>query len=328
MRIVLTNDDGFDAPGLTALWQAVSLLPAAEIEVIAPAESHSGKGHVLSKQITCRRRTIEPIGSVVVVEGTPVDCVCAALHLPDLARPDWILAGINRGSNLGVDQYNSGTVAAVRQAAIFGIPAIAVSQHVIPNEPDDWTRAAREAAAVLAAIMQPNQPPPPHVDTKLHALAHRAIFNVLDTTPATGLDAAPAAGLDSNPAAVLRTAPAAVAGAATPELAATPRLAATPELAATPRLAATPELAAHTPPSLPPCWNVNLPKLPADQPPVGVCFAPVSRDPGHIRYDHRREPDGTEHLSYTGIYRQRPVTPETDVAAVFAGQITISRLEA
>lgn len=280
MRIVLTNDDGFDAPGLTALWQAVSLLPEAKIEVIAPAESHSGKGHVLSKQITCRRRTIEPIGSVVVVEGTPVDCVCAALHLPGLAKPDWILAGINRGSNLGVDQYNSGTVAAVRQAAIFGIPAIAVSQHVIPNEPDDWTRAAREAAAVLAAIMKPNQPPPPHMDTGLHALTRRAISAALDTNPSAAVGAGSPASL-GNPS-----------------------------------------------PALPPCWNVNLPKLPTDHPPVGVCFASVSRDPGHIRYDHCREPDGTERLSYTGIYRQRPITPETDVAAVFAGQIAISRLNA
>ena len=114
--------------------------------------------------------------------------------------------------------------------------------------------------------MQPNQPPPPHVDAGLHALTRRAISDSLDTTPAA--------------------------------------------------------------PSPPPCWNVNLPKLPTDHPPVGICCVPLSRDPGHIRYDHRREPDGTERLSYTGIYRQRPVTPETDVAAVFAGQIAISRLKA
>jgi len=175
MRIVLTNDDGFDAPGLAALWDAVRRLGDVSMTVIAPRRPHSGRGHVFTERIRVTKIDVPPMGSVYVVDGTPVDCVCAAVHHPDLSRPDWVIAGINRGANLGVDIYTSGTVAAARQAAIFGIPAVAVSQLVWADRPDDWPRSTREAAAVLAALLRPADTPPPDVEADLYHAAVRGL---------------------------------------------------------------------------------------------------------------------------------------------------------
>ena len=145
MKILLTNDDGYDAPGLRALHEAVKALPGVELSVIAPAVAQSGKGHSITAQFTCRQAAIEPMGRVIVTDGTPADCVRAALHLPSHPRPDWVIAGINHGSNLGVDVYYSATVAAVREAAILGVPAISVSQLVKPPIADDWPSSTRSS---------------------------------------------------------------------------------------------------------------------------------------------------------------------------------------
>ena len=176
VRILLTNDDGFDAPGLAAGWRALSALAGVQIDVIAPITGHSGGGHVFSDNLRISRRRVEPMSEILVVEGTPVDCVCAGVHLPGRPRPDWVVAGINRGSNLGVDVYTSGTAAAARQAAIFGIPAVAVSQLVRKPLPDNWDESTRQAAAVLAALIQPTAPPPPAVSPSIHAETLRAIL--------------------------------------------------------------------------------------------------------------------------------------------------------
>ncbi len=170
MRILLTNDDGYEAAGLRALWSAVRLLADVEIDVVAPEYVQSGKGHSISKTIRCRRTVIEPIGEVVVTDGTPADCVRAALALPGRERPQWVIAGINRGSNLGVDVYYSGTVAAAREAAIHGIPALAISQLVKADLPDDWAMSSRLAAAIIAALLQPEKPAPAGADNAIHRM--------------------------------------------------------------------------------------------------------------------------------------------------------------
>ncbi len=177
MRILLTNDDGYDAPGLLALHQAVRCLPDVTIDVIAPSVAQSGKGHTVSGRFRFWRAEVDGMGNVLVVDGSPPDCVRAAVVLPGLHRPDWVISGINRGSNLGVDIYNSGTVAAAREAGILGIPALAVSYLVKASLPDDWERASREAAGVIAALLRPEAPCPAHADPAAHrgtmlALAH------------------------------------------------------------------------------------------------------------------------------------------------------------
>ena len=258
MRIVLTNDDGFDAPGLAAGWRALRRLGGLEIDVIAPARSHSSAGHVLSDDLRIHRRTLDPFGEILVIDGTPVDCVCAAVHLPGRPRPDWVVAGINRGGNLGVDIYTSGTVAAARQGAIFGIPSIAVSQLVRNPLPDDWHTADRQAASVLAALIAPGSPP-------------------ADTDPALF-------------AAVVRAC----------------------------------EATAPSPGA--PCWNVNLPRRAESPAPLGIRLAPLSRDPIHLLYEHRADPDGSETLHYAGSYMDRPAAPGSDVEAAFTGHISLTLL--
>ncbi|MGQ9651378.1 MAG: 5'/3'-nucleotidase SurE [Phycisphaerae bacterium] len=176
MRFLLTNDDGYDAPGLRALHEAVRSLPDVEISVIAPAVAQSGMGHSTSESFACREVCLEGMGQITVAEGTPADCVRAALHLPGHPRPDWVIAGINRGSNLGVDIFYSGTVAAAREAAILGVPGIAISQLVKPSIPDDWPGSACLAAAVIAAITLPEQPAGPRVDQTCLHMVRRALL--------------------------------------------------------------------------------------------------------------------------------------------------------
>ena len=183
MRILLTNDDGYDAPGLRALCAAVRTLPGATMDVIAPAVAQSGKGHTFSGRFRFWRATTGVMGEVLVVDGSPPDCVRAAVGLPGRQRPDWVISGINRGSNLGVDIYNSGTVAAAREAGILGMPAIAISYLVKHEIPDDWDRASREAAGIIAALLQPAVPCPAGADEEVFRQALAAL-----STRRAGLD--------------------------------------------------------------------------------------------------------------------------------------------
>ena len=126
MAIALTNDDGIDAPGLMALREAVAQVSEEPVWLIAPDSHLSGCGH----QVTTHQplRIEERAEGHIAVSGTPADCTRLALtHLCPEAR--WLLSGINFGGNLGVDEYISGTVAAVREATILGVRAIAFSQY-------------------------------------------------------------------------------------------------------------------------------------------------------------------------------------------------------
>ncbi|MFM9058943.1 MAG: 5'/3'-nucleotidase SurE [Planctomycetaceae bacterium] len=148
MRIVLTNDDGFDAPGLAALATAVGSL-GGEIVVVAPLEPHSGCGHRVT---TDRPLRVEETGpGRFAVAGTPADCVRLALATiaPDAAL---VIAGINAGGNLGVDVHHSGTVAAAREAALHGRRAVAASHYHRRGTVIDWGRAARWLEAVFARL--------------------------------------------------------------------------------------------------------------------------------------------------------------------------------
>lgn len=124
MRILIANDDGYLAPGLAALVEAMQGL--GEIDVIAPEQNASGTSNALTLN---RPLTVFRAGNgAQVVSGTPSDCVHVALTglLPQ--RPDLVLSGINNGANMGDDTLYSGTVAAAMEGYLFGIPAIAFSQ--------------------------------------------------------------------------------------------------------------------------------------------------------------------------------------------------------
>lgn len=122
----MTNDDGFDAPGIHALAHVARQLPEAEVYVVAPDVERSGSGH----SITLRRRiSVDRRGERAwALGGTPADCVRVALHALLPKAPDLVLSGANRGYNLGTDVYYSGTVSAAIEAAVSGITAVAVSQ--------------------------------------------------------------------------------------------------------------------------------------------------------------------------------------------------------
>ncbi|MBB76132.1 MAG: 5'/3'-nucleotidase SurE [Planctomycetaceae bacterium] len=148
MKILLTNDDGIDAPGLAALCEAVSDL--GEIRVVAPEAPHSGCSHHATTESPLHLREVG--ARRFAVDGTPVDCVRLGLS-EVLADADWVVAGINWGGNLGVDVLMSGTVAAAREAALLGIPAIALSQYC--RRPEiDWSSAALWAREVVGGLQQ------------------------------------------------------------------------------------------------------------------------------------------------------------------------------
>lgn len=124
MRILISNDDGYLAPGLNALAEALAAI--AEIVVVAPDSNRSGASNSLSLD---RPLSVQQAANgFYFVNGTPTDCVHVALTGMLDYRPDLIVSGINNGQNMGDDTLYSGTVAAATEGYLFGIPAIAFSQ--------------------------------------------------------------------------------------------------------------------------------------------------------------------------------------------------------
>lgn len=124
MKILISNDDGYLAPGIVAL--ADALAPIAEITVVAPDSNRSGASNALTldRPLTVQRAS----NGYYFVNGTPSDCVHVALTAILKEKPDLIVSGINQGQNMGDDTLYSGTVAAATEGFLFGIPAIAFSQ--------------------------------------------------------------------------------------------------------------------------------------------------------------------------------------------------------
>lgn len=147
MRILLTNDDGISSEGLTAL--TVELGKNHEVWVVAPDAERSGSSHALSLKTHTRVTRESP--SRFSCSGTPADCVILALNGIIPFVPDFVISGINRGANLGTDVVYSGTVAAARQAAIMGLPAMAVS--LVSEGPHyHFSAASRFVAENLAVL--------------------------------------------------------------------------------------------------------------------------------------------------------------------------------
>jgi 5'-nucleotidase len=123
MHILISNDDGYNAPGLEAL--VASLKQLADVSVVAPEVNHSGASNslTLSRPLMVR----EASNGFFFVNGTPSDCVHVALTGLLGKKPDLVVSGINNGANMGDDTLYSGTVAAATEAYLFGIPAIAFS---------------------------------------------------------------------------------------------------------------------------------------------------------------------------------------------------------
>jgi 5'-nucleotidase len=147
--ILLANDDGFRAQGISALRAA--LLPHADVVVCAPDSEQSASSHSLSLHRPLRLS--EHGEGIFSIDGTPADCVYTAFYagtriLP--RRPDLVLSGLNHGANLGDDVFYSGTVAAAREGALRGVPALALSAGLDANR----VEAAAEAARIALALWQ------------------------------------------------------------------------------------------------------------------------------------------------------------------------------
>ena len=151
---ILTNDDGYHAPGMAALRDSVSRLNAKFL-VVAPAEAVSGCGHTVTTHAKIISSPEDKGGWSVA--GTPADCSRLAIH-QYAKSSQWILSGINAGGNLGVDIFHSGTVAAVREAVFHGRKGIAISHYIAKNHSIDWDQASQWTSVVLKVLLNRDLP--------------------------------------------------------------------------------------------------------------------------------------------------------------------------
>lgn len=179
MHILVTNDDGVDAPGLLALNQALS--EVADTTVFAPSHNWSASGHVktMHKPLRVGETRLADDTPALTTSGAPSDCVALAF-LGIVERPiDMVVAGINRGPNLGHDVTYSGTVTAAMEGAIAGVPAIAVSLNSYQDA--DFGFAARIAARLARQVAQHGLPPETLLNVNVPAVPEEEIAGVLVT---------------------------------------------------------------------------------------------------------------------------------------------------
>ena len=154
MKILLSNDDGYFAPGLAALAQA--LAPLAEITVVAPERNRSGASNslTLDRPLTVRKAS----NGFYYVNGTPTDCVHLAVTGLLQELPDMVISGINDGANMGDDTIYSGTVAAAMEGYLLDIPSIAISMS--QHNAQHFETAARVVVDLVQRYTEKAFPPP------------------------------------------------------------------------------------------------------------------------------------------------------------------------
>ncbi len=151
LRILISNDDGINAPGIKVL-EAIARTLSKDVWVVAPETEQSAAGHSLTIRRPLRVRKVS--ARRYAVDGTPTDAVLLGVnHVLKGKKPHLVLSGINRGSNLGEDVTYSGTVAAAMEGTILGIPAIALSQFITPPHPVKWGTAEHWAPEVIRRLL-------------------------------------------------------------------------------------------------------------------------------------------------------------------------------
>lgn len=178
-RILLTNDDGVDAPGL-ALLRKIAAELSDDVWVVAPAANQSGTGHrfTLGYEIEIERRD----DRVFAIEGTPADCIVAAMtHVLRDRKPDLVLSGVNHGQNLGDILHCSGTVAGAREGALHGAIGIALSQamdYAAGQDEIDWSCAAELGAATLRTLIDAADSPEIYFNVNFPICAPEAVSGI------------------------------------------------------------------------------------------------------------------------------------------------------
>lgn len=158
MNLLISNDDGIDAPGLLALEARMSGL--GHVATVAPDSERSAQSHALT--LNDPLRVVSAGTNRWAVDGTPADAVYLAVHHLLERHPDVVLSGINLGSNLGNDVHYSGTVAAAREACLHGMAAVSISLHKLPDQREIWWQTACDVAErVVHEVVR--RPPPPGV---------------------------------------------------------------------------------------------------------------------------------------------------------------------
>jgi 5'-nucleotidase len=171
MRILVTNDDGIEAPGLHALRQIAAKL-SDDVTVVAPETNQSGKGHSLSLHDPIRLRKVSD--KSYAVGGTPTDSVIMAVnHIMVDLPPTLILSGVNRGANMAEDMTYSGTIAGAFEGTLVGIRSIALSQAFgFESKTPRWETAIEHAPGVIEKLLQLDWP-----------IGHLMNVNFPDRTP-------------------------------------------------------------------------------------------------------------------------------------------------
>ena len=146
MRILISNDDGYQAPGILCLAQALAEI--AQVTVVAPERDRSGASNSLTLDLPIRATTTD--NGFIRVDGTPTDCVHLAITGLLEQEPDMVVSGINAGANLGDDVLYSGTVAAAMEGRFLGLPALAVS--LASHTPQHYATAARVARTLVLRL--------------------------------------------------------------------------------------------------------------------------------------------------------------------------------
>ncbi|WP_207950679.1 5'/3'-nucleotidase SurE [Marinobacter sp. JSM 1782161] len=160
-RILITNDDGINAPGLAVLERIAARL-AEEVWVVAPEHDRSGAGQSISLHTPLRVYPQDDSGRRFAVSGTPADCVLFALaEWFGETPPDLVLSGVNCGANISDSVQYSGTVGAVLSAEHMGVPAMALSQAFLNRDGIDWSPVAELGERVIRALWAPDEQPQP-----------------------------------------------------------------------------------------------------------------------------------------------------------------------
>ena len=178
-QILLGNDDGIDAPGLAALVEKLS--PLGSVTVAASRNDQSGTSHGLTSNTLIKVEDIKKNGAQwYVIDARPATCIRLAIESLLPSKPDIVIAGINRGDTTGVVSFFSATVACAREAAITGLPALAV--HLQKSPSMDYDGAAEFVAVLVAEVKDKKLPPGVFLNINIPALPKNQIKGVLVTT--------------------------------------------------------------------------------------------------------------------------------------------------
>ena len=168
MRILLTNDDGILAPGIEALYHALSDL--GDVEVVAPETTQSAVAHAITvlAPMAAPRLNVKNVFEGWSVDGRPADCVKLAMLELLEGPPDFVVSGINAGVNTGINVLYSGTVAGAAEGAFFGVPSMAISLEL--SDHLDFERAGQIARKIFERYVVSRPPPGTCVNVNIPAL--------------------------------------------------------------------------------------------------------------------------------------------------------------